>query len=99
MVIYQGTKCCNLHVCYQSKNRFCLGREASLYIDSGTIYFSLVQNARVIGQLQYWVELQVSTQYSNTFLIDNHVRLHSSQNASYTKDVCDMHFSHTFFDW
>ena len=25
------------------------------------------------------------------FLIDNHVRLHSSQNASYTEDVCDMH--------
>ena len=29
--------------------------------------------------------------YSHTFLIDNHVRLHSSQNASYTEDVCDMH--------
>ena len=28
---------------------------------------------------------------SHTFLIDNHVRLHSSQNASYTGDVCDMH--------
>ena len=28
---------------------------------------------------------------SHTFLIDNHVRLHSSQNASYTEDVCDMH--------
>ena len=29
--------------------------------------------------------------YSHTFLIDNHVRLHSSQNASYTEDVYDMH--------
>ena len=29
--------------------------------------------------------------FSHTFLIDNHVRLHSSQNASYTEDVCDMH--------
>ena len=29
--------------------------------------------------------------HSHTFLIDNHVRLHSSQNASYTEDVCDMH--------
>ena len=29
--------------------------------------------------------------FSHTFLIDNHVRLHSSQNASYTRDVCDMH--------
>ena len=28
---------------------------------------------------------------SHTFLIDNHVRLNSSQNASYTEDVCDMH--------
>ena len=28
---------------------------------------------------------------SHTFLIDNHVRLHSSQNASYTEDVYDMH--------
>ena len=27
---------------------------------------------------------------SHTFLVDNHVRLHSSQNASYTGDVCDM---------
>ena len=31
------------------------------------------------------------TSYSHTFLIDNHVRLHNSQNASYTGDVCDMH--------
>ena len=29
--------------------------------------------------------------YSHTFLIDNHVRLHSSQNASDTGDVYDMH--------
>ena len=28
---------------------------------------------------------------SHTFLIDNHMRLHSSQNSSYTGDVCDMH--------
>ena len=32
---------------------------------------------------------------SHTFLIDNHVRLHSSQNASYTEDVCDMHLRST----
>ena len=29
--------------------------------------------------------------YSHTFLIDNHVRLHSSQNVSYTGNVCDLH--------
>ena len=28
--------------------------------------------------------------HSHTFLTDNHMRLHSSQNASYTGDVCDM---------
>ena len=28
---------------------------------------------------------------SHTFLTDNHVKLHSSQNASYTEDVCDIH--------
>ena len=38
------------------------------------------------------VEQQTSVyNFSHTFLIDNHVRLHSSQNASYTEDVCDMH--------
>ena len=29
--------------------------------------------------------------FSHTFLIDNHVGLHSSQNASYTGAVCDVH--------
>ena len=28
---------------------------------------------------------------SHAFLIDNHVGLHSSQNASYTGAVCDLH--------
>ena len=29
--------------------------------------------------------------YSHTILIVNHVRLHSSQNVSYTGNVCDLH--------
>ena len=33
----------------------------------------------------------VQNRDSHTFLIDNHVRLHSSQNASYTGDVCGLH--------
>ena len=36
-------------------------------------------------------ECRIKKEHSHTFLIDNHVRLHSSQNASYTEDVCDMH--------
>ena len=32
---------------------------------------------------------------SHTFLTDNHVRLHISQNASYTGDVCDLHLTLT----
>ena len=35
--------------------------------------------------------MSVYMHISKTFLIDNHVRLHSSQNASYTGDVCDLH--------
>ena len=38
-----------------------------------------------------WMTFSLRKHNSHTFLIDNHVRLHSSQNASYTGDVCDMH--------
>ena len=45
-----------------------------------------LENCALISAL-----IQISL--SHTFLIDNHVRLHSSQNASYTGDVilCDLH--------
>ena len=53
----------------------------------------------IVGQRQGYVLLYMAAEhvileinkFSHTFLIDNHVRLHSSQNASYTEDVCDMH--------
>ena len=48
-------------------------------------------------QSQYHLQQRLSCNmvYSHTFLIDNHVGLHSSQNASYTEDVCDMHLKLT----
>ena len=60
--------------------------------NNGTVYLKL----RCIDAVGSYSDLPMETKvrqwiYSHTFLTDNHVRLHSFQNASYTGDVCDLH--------
>ena len=80
----------------------CAARHIHLYVPPGKrdqAQMSVAANNKTtrVANLRILVEQVIARLKSfriinsHTFVIDNHVRLHSSQNASYTGDVCDMH--------
>ena len=59
-------------------------------ITNSTLYFCKYAHELTCNSL-FIISNWIRTSLSHTFLTDNHVRLHCSQTASYTGNVCDLH--------